>query len=363
MNEVKLTRKELYNIVWSEPMLKLSKKYCISDTGLRKLCVKMDIPLPKAGHWAKLKYGKSVTVKTLPKEYTGDEEVILLPRKKGEDNSVHQSPLNILKKEIEDDPSLSLTVPARLSSPDNLIVSAKKALNSKDKGFDGWVTCKYEGLDISVSPKTIGRAPRIMDTFIKLIQARNHQIRLKYGETYLVVEGEEIQISMREKRKRTMVEGKYYSEAQYSLTGMLYIKMGPSYRPTEWTDVKQPLENQLSKILARVELEGKELKAWRLQCETDRKEREKQRQIQQELEQRKERELSDFKMLLQKVQRWQEAKMLRDYIDAVEADVAVNNVISEDLGNWFIWARKKADWYDPLIEAEDELLKEVIGKF
>ena len=36
-----------------------------------------------------------------------------------------------------------------------------------------------------------------------------------------------------------------------------------------------------------------------------------------------------------------------------------NNTISEKLKKWIIWARKKADWYDPFIETEDKLLKNV----
>ncbi|HEX5167634.1 MAG TPA: hypothetical protein VFW11_00570 [Cyclobacteriaceae bacterium] len=38
--------------------------------------------------------------------------------------------------------------------------------------------------------------------------------------------------------------------------------------------------------------------------------------------------------------------------DAARRDGTVN----EDVRNWIEWARKKADWYDPNIEQEDELL-------
>ena len=53
-------RKELYDLVWSRPLLTLSKKYIISDNGLRKICIKMNIPLPQNGHWQKIRYSKSV---------------------------------------------------------------------------------------------------------------------------------------------------------------------------------------------------------------------------------------------------------------------------------------------------------------
>ena len=29
-----------------------------------------------------------------------------------------------------------------------------------------------------------------------------------------------------------------------------------------------------------------------------------------------------------------------------------------NLDNWLNWARKKADWYDPFVESNDELLSE-----
>ena len=74
---VKLTRKELYDLVWSESLRSLSKKYNISDTALRKMCIRMGIPMPKPGHWAKLQHGKSVLVKTLPSNYSGKQETTL----------------------------------------------------------------------------------------------------------------------------------------------------------------------------------------------------------------------------------------------------------------------------------------------
>jgi hypothetical protein len=45
-----VTRKELYDLVWSVPLQTLSKKQAIAGVGRRKICVKMEIPLPRAGH-------------------------------------------------------------------------------------------------------------------------------------------------------------------------------------------------------------------------------------------------------------------------------------------------------------------------
>ena len=60
MEQVTLTRRELYDLVWSTPMTAIAKKYLISDVGLRKICISMNIPLPRAEHWEKIKAGKPV---------------------------------------------------------------------------------------------------------------------------------------------------------------------------------------------------------------------------------------------------------------------------------------------------------------
>jgi len=49
------TRQELFELVWSMPMTKLSKQFELSDVGLRKICVKHQIPLPLRFRQQKLK--------------------------------------------------------------------------------------------------------------------------------------------------------------------------------------------------------------------------------------------------------------------------------------------------------------------
>ena len=52
------TRQELYELVWSTPMVKFAKEFGLSDAGLRKTCVKHDIPTPPLGYWARLNFGE-----------------------------------------------------------------------------------------------------------------------------------------------------------------------------------------------------------------------------------------------------------------------------------------------------------------
>jgi hypothetical protein len=56
----------LYDQVWSEPLTTLAKKYGLSDNGLRKICKTMNIPLPSAGHWARIAAGQQIPRTPLP---------------------------------------------------------------------------------------------------------------------------------------------------------------------------------------------------------------------------------------------------------------------------------------------------------
>lgn len=63
MNEpqnIEQMRLKLYEEVWSEPMTTVAVRYGVSDNGLRKRCKALNIPLPPAGYWAKVKAGKPV---------------------------------------------------------------------------------------------------------------------------------------------------------------------------------------------------------------------------------------------------------------------------------------------------------------
>ena len=59
-------REKLYVEIWSEPVSKVSKRYQMSDVGLRKICLSLDVPVPPRGYWEKLAAGKAVKKPSLP---------------------------------------------------------------------------------------------------------------------------------------------------------------------------------------------------------------------------------------------------------------------------------------------------------
>jgi integrase len=59
-------REKLYKEVWAEPMTAVAKRYGVSDVALGKACVRLQIPKPPKGHWAKQKAGTHDDVPELP---------------------------------------------------------------------------------------------------------------------------------------------------------------------------------------------------------------------------------------------------------------------------------------------------------
>ncbi len=51
--DLKRSHKAPYEEVRAEPMIKVSKRYGMSDNGLSKVFRSMDIPLSYRGYWAK----------------------------------------------------------------------------------------------------------------------------------------------------------------------------------------------------------------------------------------------------------------------------------------------------------------------
>jgi hypothetical protein len=57
-DNLSLTRRELYDLVWTTPMQHLAKKFGLSGPGMAKLCRRHGVPVPPRGYWAQLRYGK-----------------------------------------------------------------------------------------------------------------------------------------------------------------------------------------------------------------------------------------------------------------------------------------------------------------
>ena len=70
------TRRDLYDLVWSQPMRTVAARAGISDVALAKHCKKANIPVPNRGYWARKQAGKPAVRIALPPRFPGASDRI-----------------------------------------------------------------------------------------------------------------------------------------------------------------------------------------------------------------------------------------------------------------------------------------------
>src|SRR5690349_12425271 len=68
-----LTREELYELVWKEPMLRIGERMGVSSSYMARVCSDLCVPRPPRGYWAQIEFGKTPPGKPpLPPARPGD---------------------------------------------------------------------------------------------------------------------------------------------------------------------------------------------------------------------------------------------------------------------------------------------------
>lgn len=67
-----VTREELFEAVWAEPMIALSSRYGVSGSYLARVCDSLNVPRPDRGYWAKMAVGKAPPKPELPMARSGE---------------------------------------------------------------------------------------------------------------------------------------------------------------------------------------------------------------------------------------------------------------------------------------------------
>lgn len=68
-----VTREELYELVWSQPMTKVCERFGVSSSYMARVCTLLNVPRPPRGHWQKLAVGKAAPAEALPEAIAGDQ--------------------------------------------------------------------------------------------------------------------------------------------------------------------------------------------------------------------------------------------------------------------------------------------------
>jgi hypothetical protein len=159
-------RQKLFDEVWTTPVRTLAKGYGLSDVGLRKICVVLDVPLPPRGYWAKLAAGKSILKPilhetTVPTTY---ERVINVVEVDGvlEERVAKAQSTTAHSEKSESLDYVAPLEPEAFSHQAKLVARALKSIKPEEGALSSlgvtWV-------DISVSPEQKERAIMLVDRF------------------------------------------------------------------------------------------------------------------------------------------------------------------------------------------------------
>ena len=69
---IRLTRKELYDDIWTDTLSKTALKYQLSTAQLKKICNSLNVPTPSGGYWTKLRLGRNPERTPLPDNFDKD---------------------------------------------------------------------------------------------------------------------------------------------------------------------------------------------------------------------------------------------------------------------------------------------------
>jgi len=354
MKTIELTRKELYDLVWSTSLSKLTQQYALSNDGIKKICKQFDIPMPDSGYWMKLKFNKKVIKEKFNPNFDGVDKIVFTIREEGNSINVDQTPLTIRTKEIENDPNAPLIVPDKILKPDILTIQTKEYWeeSSGNVFYDKYKKLRYR---IRVGDNHKQRALRFMDALTKLLRYRGHTIAKENQDICILIDGIYIDFDLREAAKRIPATTPY-GTSDYIPTGELIFKIGKYSGEKEWRDGKVKIEALLAKIVAKLEIYAEEEKKrneasrlWRLQFDEEQR-------LKSEIKKRKEDEIAKFNKLLALSEQYNKAQLIRQYVEVEKQKAIKENILNAEKQEWINWANDKADWYDPTIDKSDDIL-------
>lgn len=384
MSKQTLTRKQLYDQVWSKPMTKLARDYGLSDVGLAKVCKRHDIPRPPPGYWAKKRVGKNPRKSPLPRP---DEEGSINLREASEaEKAAAERAASVPKHEAPAGPLV--TIAETLRGAHRLVSEANEQLQGAKVDDSGLlVTPDGLSLNIRVSRTSQRRALLILDAILKNCEQRGYQtsagpkIQIQGQElTFSITEHTEI---VREEEPEPDLSGRYsfhYNRfrqnrkpsgkftLQIDHVGYLPVQTRHAWRDTE----KHRVEDRLNQCVAALISIAEQKKQHQEEEERRRKaENEAQKKRQEEAERRAERrklqksEQAKVDSLVASAKNWQVSQNLRAFIDARrQQHIAAHGEVATDseFSRWMEWATQQANRLDPLTASPPSILDENLGE-
>ncbi|MCC6207515.1 MAG: hypothetical protein IT488_05125 [Gammaproteobacteria bacterium] len=380
---IQISRQELYEEIWSEPVATVAKRYGISDVGLAKLCSRLDIPRPGRGYWEKKRHDRAPRRPPLPKLKDGRSDVTVITRQKKPpaDPQQNSEALVMIANEGRDENRIQVTPPDAELHP--LLARTEKSLRGAKVDDRDLVKPRAKHcLDINVSQDSVDRAVRIMDALVKALEVRGYAVAVqdepKRMTTVTVLE-EALEFALEEavlykERELTPAELKRkerepwaYRYPQYDIvtTGRLALKIrNVSLRGARltWADGKrQRVEDCLNDFVIGLINAAVRKRADRLERERREREWAEERRRREERARLIREEKERLQQLEMDAESWRKSQAIRAYLNAVQQEAIRKHgevPAGSELERWLIWAVQQADRLDPLVDSPPSILDE-----
>ncbi|HGO6126863.1 TPA: hypothetical protein ACK3RK_005417 [Burkholderia cepacia] len=383
---IEFERAALYDEVWADAVSTVSKRYGMSDNGLRKICQKLGVPLPPLGYWAKLRAGQKVKRAPLPRH---DGQTVFYAQPEAYSRRVAESadwaanregiereearPTSQIKPTEHDEwrHRLIRALAKRLAEVDRQIaIENEPSRNPHGEPrfhvVEWKVTKPGRVLDVGpgyaaivVTPDTRQRALSIADAFFVAMEARGFKVRLTDTHTVIACKDITMQFRLSEMAEKT---GSGIGHDRWSPLGRLRITMressyaGKEIRARDEADIT--LEEQLNMLAARlrIALLGFDSR------EADRKEQARQHtEIMLRIEnatwhektatEAAQREKAAIDAFFAEADQSDACERRRLYLHRVERlaqDRGIDASATSPMGQWLAWARASCDALDPI---------------
>jgi hypothetical protein len=361
-HSVVVTREELYQKVWAEPIVHVAKRLELSGRGLAKLCARHKIPVPPRGWWARKQHGKIVRRAPLKESDPATAPIVI--------HGTRQSasvPVEPVELDREARPEWRIVVSQDLPITHRIVKATGAEIRRRLKAgmpahrppTQSDVTSSPQVLHTSVSRLLLPRALRIWQALLDAFERRGYAVSFSAnGDTLVSVLGEPFEIALLERRKQVFVQRTWGRRMELEPSGLLFLRVGGNYSNSGVFDrPSHPVEDRLNRFLSglvrraigaqreRAAREDRE-RRWRIQDD-------RRRQQQQE----RESEVVRIRHLRAMAHQWYRDRRLAEFL--VDVERRVNEQTDEDrkrsAASRLEWARAHLQRRDPVtmfIEAE-----------
>lgn len=388
----RFSRQQIYDLVWSEPMYQLAKRYDISNRGLAKACAKSDIPVPERGYWNRLQAGQKVTKRALPARGLGmSDDVVIGGSNYGHydwesDSEILNNPLP-LPPEFEDsmdgirirvEKLIGKTAFVKtLDKPHRLIAKLleKDAERRKAKleshywySWDGpFFDSPFEQRRLKILNALFTRLEQCgMKPSVGGKQARELSVAIGNQNVFFTLDSTNFSKQLEKER-----QGYSFEERGHKDPMRLALESWHQSRADakSWQDDENgKIEKFYRDIVIEIIVKGEKYyrdsqiqhHKWLVERKADLEEKERKRLIEEErrrIERKRKYEQDCIDQLLDQANSFRQANEIRAYVEMVKQayDMVENPMSRQEFGEWVQWALAQADRIDPVKSGQFKL--------